>query len=205
MVSKLSENGVAGFILANGALSGNGEEHKIRKKLIENNLVEAIIIIPRNTFYTTDISVTLWIINKNKKERTIEINGKTKQYRNREKEVLFMDLRRWGSEYEKKFIELTTTDIEKVAENLHNWQQKDYKSTYKDVPEYCKSASFEDLKVNKYSLVPSKYIEFVDRDSGIDFDKEMERIQSGFTTLMKDEVDSQNQLKKAFKTLGYEI
>jgi type I restriction enzyme M protein len=58
---KLSENGVAGFILANGALSGGGEEYKIRRKLIENNLVEAIIIIPRNTFYTTDISVTLWI------------------------------------------------------------------------------------------------------------------------------------------------
>jgi type I restriction enzyme M protein len=67
MVSKLSENGVAGFILANGALSGGGEEYKIRRKLIENNLIEAIIIIPRNTFYTTDISVTLWILNKNKK------------------------------------------------------------------------------------------------------------------------------------------
>src|ERR1035437_6569744 len=87
MVSKLSENGVAGFLLANGALSGTGEEYKIRHKLIENNLVEAIIIVPRDTFYTTDISVTLWILNKNKKERTIEINGKLKNYRNREKEI----------------------------------------------------------------------------------------------------------------------
>ncbi len=67
MVSKLSENGVAGFILANGALSGGGEEYKIRRKLIENNLVEAILVLPRNLFYTTDISVTLWILNKNKK------------------------------------------------------------------------------------------------------------------------------------------
>jgi type I restriction enzyme M protein len=67
MVSKLSDNGIAGFILANGALSGSGEEYKIRRKLIENNLVEAILVLPRNLFYTTDISVTLWIINKNKK------------------------------------------------------------------------------------------------------------------------------------------
>jgi len=122
MVSKLSESGVAGFILANGALSGGGEEYKIRRKLIENNLVEAIVIIPRDTFYTTDISVTLWILNKNKKARTVEINGKQKQYRDREQEILFVDLRRWGQEFEKMFIELTEEEIAKVALNYHNWQ-----------------------------------------------------------------------------------
>lgn len=205
MVAKLSENGVAGFILANGALSGGGTEYEIRKKLIENDLVEAIIIIPRDTFYTTDISVTLWIINKNKKERTIQINDRQKNYRNREKEVLFMDLRRWGSEYEKQFVELTTTDIEKIAENYHNWQQKDWKTTYKDVPEFCKSVHFDQLKENKYSLVPSKYIDFVDADSNIDFDTEMKRIQNDFKVLLKEEKESQEQLINAFKTLGYEL
>ena len=205
MVSKLSENGVAGFILANGALSGGGEEYKIRRKLIENNLVEAIIIIPRNTFYTTDISVTLWILNKNKKKRTAHINGKDKNYRNREKEVLFIDLRRWGSEYEKKYVELTEQDIAKVALNYHNWQQINYKNTYKDIPEFCKSAKFEDIETNDFSLVPSKYIEFIDRDSGIDFDVEMKRIQKDFTILLQEEKDSQNQLINAFKVLGYEL
>src|SRR5690606_21703151 len=134
MVSKLSENGVAGFILANGALSGNGEEYKIRKKLIENNLVEAIVIIPRDTFYTTDISVTLWIINKNKKARSVEVSGKMKNYRDREQEILFMDLRRWGVEFEKQFIELTDDEIKKVADHYHNWQQTDWQETYKNVP-----------------------------------------------------------------------
>lgn len=205
MVSKLSDNGVAGFILANGALSGGGEEYKIRKALIKNNLIEAIIIIPRNTFYTTDISVTLWIINKNKKERTIQINDRQKNYRNREKEVLFMDLRRWGSEYEKQFVELTATDIEKIAENYHNWQQTDWETTYKDVPEFCKSVHFDQLKENKYSLVPSKYINFVDVDSNIDFDTEMKRIQKDFKVLLKEEKESQEQLINAFKTLGYEL
>jgi len=205
IVSKLSENGTAGFLLANGALSGGGEEYKIRKKLIENDLVEAIIVLPRDMFYTTDISVTLWILNKNKKERTIEINGKIKNYRNREKEILFMDLRKWGSEYEKKYIELTTDDIEKVARNLHNWQKKNHNNTYKDVPEFCYSAKFDEVKENDFSLAPSKYIEFIDRDSGIDFDTEMKRIQKEFKVLLQEEKESQEQLKKAFKELGYDI
>lgn len=205
MVSKLSENGVAGFILANGALSGGGEEYKIRRKLIENDLVEAIVIIPRDTFYTTDISVTLWILNRNKKERTIEINGKLKKYRNREKEVLFVDLRRWGTEYEKQFIELLPEDINRVAENYHNWQQDNFETTYKNIPEYCYSATFEEVKGNNFSLVPSKYIEFIDRDSEIDFDTEMMRIQNEFKLLLEEEKQSQEQLISAFKVLGYEL
>jgi type I restriction enzyme M protein len=186
-------------------LSGGGDEYKIRRKLIENKLVEAIIIIPRDTFYTTDISVTLWILNNNKKAREVKINGKQKRYRDRENEILFMDLRRWGSEFDKKFIELTAEDIEKVALNYHNWQQVDYETTYKDIPEFCYSAKIEKIKDNDFSLVPSKYIEFVDRDSNIDFDAEMKRIQQEFKTLLSEEEESQEQLREAFKGLGYEI
>jgi type I restriction enzyme M protein len=105
MVSKLSENGVAGFILANGALSGDGTEKAIRKKLIENNLVEAIIILPRDMFYTTDISVTLWILNKNKKAHIVPHEDVTRNYRDREEEILFMDLRQLGEPFEKKYIQ----------------------------------------------------------------------------------------------------
>mgnify|MGYP000985972004 CR=1 FL=1 len=205
MVSKLSDNGIAGFILANGALSGGGDEYKIRRKLIENNLVEAIVIIPRDTFYTTDISVTLWIINKNKKARSVEIKGRMKNYRDREQEILFMDLRRWGVEFEKQFVQLTDIEIHKVAENYHNWQQANWKQTYRNVPEFCFSANFQQTKANDYSLVPSKYIEFVDRDSGIDFNTEMKRIQKDFKELLKEEKASQEQLIKAFKVLGYEL
>src|SRR5699024_1973422 len=126
MVSKLSENGVAGFLLANGALSGGGDEYKIRKKLIENDLVEAIIVLPRNLFYTTDISVTLWILNKNKKARTVEQNGKLKKYRNRTNEILFMDLRQMGIPFEKKYVQFSNEDIKKVTKIYHNWQQTNF-------------------------------------------------------------------------------
>ena len=130
MVSKLSENGVAGFILANGALSGGGSEYKIRRKMIENNLVEAILILPQNMFYTTNISVTIWILNKNKKARTVEHKGDIKKYRNREKEVLFLDLREMGSPFEKKYTQLTQEDIDKVSNTYHNWQQTGFEKNF---------------------------------------------------------------------------
>ena len=205
MVSKLSDNGVAGFILANGALSGSGEEYKIRRKLIENKLVEAILVMPRNLFYTTDISVTLWIVNKNKKARTIEQNGIVKQYRDREKEILFMDLRQMGEPFEKKYTQFSVNDIEKITTTYHNWQQVDYNTTYKDTPEYCYSASLEDLAKKDYSLVPSKYIEFVNRDEQIDFDEKMSALQTEFAELLKAEAQSKQDLLTVFKELGYEI
>lgn len=205
MVSKLSDNGVAGFILANGALSGGGEEYKIRRKLIENDLVEAIVVLPRDMFYTTDISVTLWILNKNKKERIVQIGDEKRTYRNREDEILFVDLRRWGTEYEKKYIELMSGDISKIAQNYHNWQQRNYEESYSNIPEYCHSAKFEDIKENDFSLVPSKYIKFIDRDLELDFNKEMKRIQGEFKELLKDEKQSQEELIEAFKGLGYEL
>lgn len=206
MVSKLSENGVAGFVLANGALSGSGDEYKIRRKLIENNLVEAILVMPRALFYTTDISVTLWFLNKNKKERTIEHNGEIKKYRNREKEILFMDLRQMGIPFEKKYIQFSEEDIKKVTGTYHNWQQVDSEKTYQDIPEFCYSATVEEVGGKKdFSLVPSKYIEFVNRDENIDFDEKMKSLQIEFAKLLNAEEQSKKDLLTVFKELGYEI
>ena len=205
MVSKLSDNGVAGFILANGALSGGGEEYKIRRKLIENNLVEAILVMPRNLFYTTDISVTLWILAKNKKARTIEINGNLKKYREREKEILFMDLRQMGEPFEKKFTQFAENDIKTITETYHNWQQNNFETTYKNVPEFCYTASIEEVTKKDFSLVPSKYIEFVNRDENIDFDDKMKALQTEFSDLLKAEEVSKKDLLEVFKTLGYGI
>ncbi len=203
MVSKLSENGVAGFILANGALSGGGEEYKIRKKLIENNMVEAIVVMPRNLFYTTDISVTLWILNNNKKARKIKLNEVEKNYRNRKDEILFMDLRQWGIPFEKKYVQFSEENIKDISKTYHNWQQVGYEKTYKDTPEFCKSVKKTDLK--DFSLVPSKYIEFINRDENIDFDDKMKSLQSEFSDLLKAEEKSKKDLLSVFKELGYGI
>ncbi len=203
MVSKLSENGVAGFILANGALSGSGEEYKIRRKLIENNLVEAILILPRSMFYTTDISVTLWILNNNKKEHSIDLNGEIKNLRNREDEVLFMDLREIGVPFEKKFTQFSPDNIIKITSTFHNWRLKN--NDYKDEPEFCYAAKKEEIAKKDFSLVPSKYIEFVNRDENIDFDTKMKTLQTEFAELLKEEEQSKKDLLNVFKELGYEL
>jgi type I restriction enzyme M protein len=201
MVSKLSENGIAGFILANGALSGGGEEYKIRRKLIENNLVEAILVLPRNLFYTTDISVTLWILNKNKKVQYKQVGEETRNYRNREKEILFMDLRQMGEPFEKKYTQFSDDDIQKVVSTYHHWQCKEIEN----IPEFCYSATFEEIEKKDFSLVPSKFIEFVNRDENIDFDEKMNALKSEFAELLKAEAQSKNDLLSVFKELGYEI
>lgn len=205
MVSKLSENGVAGFVLANGALSGGGEEYKIRRKLIENNLVEAIVVLPQDMFYTTNISVTLWFLSKNKKARTLEINGTTKKYRNREREILFMDLRQIGIPFEKKYVQFSEENIKQVTSTFHNWQKIGFENTYQNTAEFCYSASFEEVEKKDFSLVPSKYIEFVNRDENIDFDEKMQTLQTEFADLLKAEAQSKKELLTVFKELGYEI
>jgi type I restriction enzyme M protein len=203
MVAKLSENGVAGFILANGALSGGGEEYKIRRKLIENDLVEAIVILPRNMFYTTDISVTLWILNKNKKARTVQLPDATRNYRDRQHEILFLDLREKGIPFEKKYTQFSDENIIEITEAYHNWQTDLTK--YQDVPEFCYAASIDEIVAKDYSLVPSKYITFVNRDENIDFEDKMKALQTEFAELLQAEAQSKNDLLTVFKELGYAI
>lgn len=201
MVSKLSENGVAGFILANGALSGGGEEYKIRKKLIENDLVEAILILPRNMFYTTDISVTLWILNKNKLGGIKDTGDEKRQQRNRKGQVLFMDLRQMGEPFEKKYIQFADEDIKTVTDTYHKWQSEEIE----DVPEFCYSADFEEIEKKDFSLVPSKYIEFVNRDEHLNYEDQMEKLQGELKDLFAEEERLKEEVKGVFEKLGYEL
>ena len=155
--------------------------------------MEAIIVLPREMFYSTDISVTLWILNNNKKERSL--NGRN--LRNRQNEVLFMDLRTFNTNvYEKKYIQLTQADIEQVKSTYFNWQTGE---NYADIPEFCQSATLEGIRTKNYSLAPSQYIQFVDRDLEIDYNAEMKRIQSEMTALLTSEKQSQAMLEKAFE------
>ena len=165
-------NGVAGFLLANGAL-GDGDTLEIRTELIQNDKVEAIIILPRELFITTDISVTLWILNQNKKGGTYH----GRNLRNREHEILFMDLRTWVENSvkneNKKKVRLTSEQIQRAADIYHTWQSEGTDGTKYKVPELYRSVGMDEIKNRGYSLVPSKYIEFIDHDLEIDYPKEM--------------------------------
>ncbi|ODS87486.1 MAG: DNA methyltransferase [Chryseobacterium sp. SCN 40-13] len=205
MISKLSQNGVAGFILANGALSGGGEEYKIRKQIIENDLVEAILILPGSMFYSTDISVSMWIINRNKKERTVELNDVVKDYRDRSNEVLFFDLRKQGVPFEKKFIEFDEDSISEISQHYHQWQLQTWEEKYNDVEEYCKSVSLDEIRKKDYSLVPSKYIDFKNIEENFNFDEKMNDITSELKVLFENESSLKTEVENVFKSLGYEL
>jgi type I restriction enzyme M protein len=203
ILSKLSTNGMAGFLLANGALSADGTELAIRRKLIADDKVEAIIILPRNMFYSTDISVTLWVLNNNKKAHVAMKNGEEIHYRDRENEILFMDLRQMGVPFEKKYVELDQGTRDKVTRTYHDWQQEGFEESYHDEPEYCYSATRSEIEQKGWSLVPSKYIEFRNRDEQVDFDAKMRELQTEMRGLLQQEEASKTELKGLFEKLGY--
>ena len=195
-------DGVAGFLLANGAL-GDSDTVDIRRQLIQNDKVEAIVILPRELFITTDISVTLWILNQNKNGG----NYHGRKLRNREHEILFMDLRTWSENpvknESKKKVRLVTEQIERAASIYHAWQDEETDGSHYEVPELYRSVGMAEIEKNGWSLIPSKYIEFIDHDLEIDFAAEMGRIRKEMSEVLAQEKQSQKMLVKAFKGIGY--
>lgn len=191
--------GIAGFLLANGAL-GDPDTIEIRQRLIENDKVEAVIVLPREMFYSTDISVTLWILNNNKRGG----QWHNRLLRNREGEVLFIDLRTWNQNiYEKKFVQLVPEQITRLVEIYQRWQADGTDGQDYSEPELYRSVSRDEIACNGWSLVPSRYIEFVDRDTNLDYDAILTEASSKVAELIERQQKNQEQLRAAFAALGY--
>ena len=207
MLARLSYNGTAAFLLANGALGADSEEYKIRKQLIENHKVEAIIVLPREMFYATDISVTLWIVGNHKKSKRVKRDGKEVVLRDRENEILFIDARYLGDgkANEDGYVLLTDSDKKRIADTLFSWQSPDWQTTYQNVPEFCYSATMDEIRSNDYSLYPSDYIEFVDRDFEIDFQVEMQRLHKELSESVRQQRKALSMLETAMEGIGYGI
>lgn len=214
MVSKLGQDGTGCLILANGALSADSDEYEIRKQLLENDLIEAIFILPNRMFYTTDISTTIWLFNKNKKERTTTSGRKL---RDRSGELLFVDLRQKGHPFEKKYVEFTDEDRDEITAIFHNWQSTDKENVYEDIKGLCKSVKIKNssltdeekevstntVEKQDYSLVPSKYIEFDKEETEFDYDKEMKSLSSRLFELFEEEEKNKKEVYKMLEDLGY--
>jgi type I restriction enzyme M protein len=109
-----------------------------------------------------------------------------------------------GEPFEKKYTQFSDDDIQKVTSTFHQWQAES-DSVFENIPEFCYSASIEEVVKKDFSLVPSKYIEFVNRDENIDFEEKIQTLRGEFADLLKAEADSKNNLLAVFKELGYEI
>jgi type I restriction enzyme M protein len=222
MISKLSENGTAGFVLANGSMSSNtGGEGAIRQKIIEQDLVDCMIALPGQLFYTTQIPVCLWFITKNKKEDS------ERGYRNRQGETLFIDAREMGSMISRTNKELTTDDIADIARTYHAWrgEKKDdvqgstnvagdrtsgataggnELESYEDVAGYSKSASLEDIKANDFVLTPGRYVGAAEiEDDGIPFEVKMKELSQTLYSQMEQAETLDKAIRQNLEVLGY--
>lgn len=205
MLSKIkADKGIAGFLLANGAL-GDDDAQPIRKALIENDKVEAIIVLPRELFYTTDISVTLWILNNNKRGGLHH----GRNLRDRRGEILFMDLRSWTDNpvkgEQKKKVKLKSDQMKRASDIYFRWQQVGTDGATYAQPELYRSVGLDELDRNGFSLVPSRYIEFVDRDTAIDYDKVLTETAEAVGEMIKLQKENQEALANAFTSLGYAL
>ncbi|NPV54721.1 MAG: SAM-dependent DNA methyltransferase [Firmicutes bacterium] len=198
-IHHLAPNGMAGFVLANGSMSSNQSgEGDIRKNIIEADMVDCMVALPGQLFYSTQIPVCLWFLTRNKK------NGR---FRDRSGETLFIDARKMGVMVDRTHRELTDEDIRKIADTYHSWRgDKDYKKSYEDVPGFCKSANLEEIREHNYILTPGRYVgaEPVE-DDGEPFEEKMRRLTSVLREQLKEGKELEEAIKKNLGMLGYEI
>ena len=210
MISKLSEHGTAGFVLANGSMSTNTSgEGEIRKKIIDKDLVDCMIALPGQLFYTTQIPVCLWFISKNKK--AVDAREDFAKRRNRQGETLFIDAREIGSMISRTNKELTSEDIAHIAQTYHAWRSQachpreggDLKA-YEDIAGFCKSATFDDIKANDYVLTPGRYVGAADiADDGVPFETKMAELSQTLFKQMAEGEELDKAIRQNLMELGY--
>lgn len=189
MIHHLAPEGKLGLILANGSLSSNtSNEGEIRKNIIEDDLVECIIAMPSQLFYTTGIPVSLWILNRNKRQ-----TGKT----------LFIDARELGTLVTRRLRELTEEDIRKIADTYIAFDKDE---GYEDIKGFCKAAELEEIKKHDYILTPGRYVGIEDvEDDGIPFEEKMETLTEELSVLFNKSHELEEEIRKNLEGIGYEL
>lgn len=151
MVHRLAPNGVAGIVLANGSLSSNqSSEGEIRKKMLEADIIDCIISLPGQLFYSTQIPASLWFISRNKKTAPNQ--------KNRSGKVLFIDCRKMGIMTSRVNRELTESEIKEVGRLYHAWRGEKDCGTYEDKAGFCKSVTLDEIEKNGWVLTPGRYV-----------------------------------------------
>lgn len=168
-ISHLSPTGLAGFVLANGSMSSEQSgEGEIRKAIVDADLVDCMVALPKQLFYSTQIPVCLWFLARNKK------NGR---FRDRRGEILFIDARRMGTMVDRVRKELTAEDISKIAGTYHAWRGDKGAGKYREIAGYCKSAPVAEIAKHDYVLTPGRYVGAEDQeDDGEEFGVKMRRL-----------------------------
>ena len=182
-------NGVCGTVLANGSLSSNtSNEGVIRSNMLRSDVVECIVAMPGQLFYSTGIPVCLWIMRKGKNENTRE-------------KVLFIDARNLGHMIDRRVRELSEEDIQKIADTYHSWRNN---QGYEDVQGFCKEATIDEISENDYILTPGRYVGIEEvEDDGIPFDEKMTRLTTELYSLFEESHKLEDEICKKLIAIGY--
>lgn len=188
MIYHLAPNGRIGMVLANGSLSSqSGGEGEIRKNIINADLVDCIVAMPAQLFYTTQIPVSLWFLSKNKK---------------RKNKTLFIDARKMGTMVTRKLRELTDEDIKKLADTYKAYVD----GTLEDVKGFCAVKTTEDIAAQDYILTPGRYVGIEEQeDDGEPFEEKMARLTSELSAMFKKSHELEEEIRKNLGAIGYEV
>jgi type I restriction enzyme M protein len=192
----LAPTGLAGFVLANGSMSANQSgEGEIRKAIIEADLVDCMIALPGQLFYSTQIPVCLWFLARSKS------NG---HFRHRGGETLFIDARKMGTMVDRTHLELTDDDIAKVSGTYHAWRGGRGAAEYEDVPGYCKSAHLDEIRKHSHVLTPGRYVgEGAVEDEGQPFEEKMRYLAATLREQQAEAAKLDATITANLKGLGY--
>ena len=191
------KNGRMGLVLANGSMSSSGTEGKIREKIIEDDLVDCMIAMPTNLFFTVTIPVCIWFFTKNKD------NGK---FRKRKGETLFIDARKIFTPISRAQNDLTDEQLEKIAGTYRSYVGEKGYPTYKDIPGYCKVSNKEEIAKFGYVLTPGRYVGADDiEDDDEPFEQKMNRLTKEYAELSEKSKVLDREIRKNLKELGFEI
>ena len=196
IIYHLAPGGMAGFVLANGSMSSNQSgEGQIRKSLIEENLVDCMIALPGQLFYSTQIPACLWFLSRDRQ------GGK---FRDRRGEVLFIDARKQGRMVDRTHRELTDEDIGRIADTYHSWRGEEKASEYADIPGFCKSASLEEVQKHSHILTPGRYVGVeAQEDDGELFEDKMKRLVAQLREQQAEAAKLDAAIAANLKELGY--
>lgn len=188
IISKLSINGVAGFVMANGSMSNTlKDEVSIRRNIVEAGLVDCIVAMPTNLFYNVTIPVCLWFLNKKKA--------------NRKNEILFIDARKFGYMETRVHRELTAEEIQKICDIYHSWQNN---NCYEDIVGFCKSVFLSEVRENNYLLTPGLYVGVENQvESSESFADQMHKLSTDLFSLFKKSNSLELLIKKNLSEIGY--
>ena len=194
-IHHLAPNGMAGFVMANGALAVSGREGEIRRKIIEEDLIDVIIACPPKLFYNVALPVSLWFASKNKK------NGR---FRDRTGETLFIDAREIFEQISRKQVIFTKEHIQKIADTVRTWRGENGAGEYKDIAGFCKAAKKEEIAKNGYVLTPGRYVGVAEEeDDGVPFKDKMDELSGELKEYFNEGAELEKKILDNFKKINY--